>query len=274
MLMAGRKRPQGTLKSEQLRVIIMTLRTGKQGQRIVVVAAALATMLIVNTASAQTADEVIAKNLKAQGGREALLGLKAVERKGKVSVDGTFGQMAGTIEDVSIPWKKARRAIDLEVFAQKDGFNGETAWRDGMAGVQDLEGEESMQIKQAVDLNPFVMAEKRGAKIEKLDDEKVNDVDYYVLQLTPKDRPPVKFYVDKKTDLIGRMTLTQNHPQFGEMNVTIESSDYAPFGGIKLANHTKATLGEVMQIETTYTETKVNGEVDEAIFEKPKDAGN
>ena len=118
-----------------------------------------------------------------------------------------------------------------------------------------------------------IMAEKRGAKIEKVDDEKLDDVDCYVVQVTPKDRPPVKFYVDKKTDLINRMKLNQNHPQFGEMEVTVDSSDYQQFGPVKLATKTKATLGEAIQIETTYTETKVNGEVDESIFEKPSEAG-
>jgi hypothetical protein len=236
--------------------------------------AAVAILLVATTARAQTAEEVIAKNLKAQGGRDALMNLKAVERKGKVSVDGTFGQMAGTIEDVSIPWKKARRSLDLEVFVQKEGYNGTVAWREGMAGLQELEGEEAAQIKQAIDLNPFVMAEKRGAKVEKVDDEKIDDDDCYVIQLTPKDRPPVKFYVDKKSDLISRMKLNQNHPQFGEMEVTVDSSAYEQFGPVKLATKTKATLGEAIQIETTYTETKVNGQVDEAVFDKPKEAGN
>ena len=30
------------------------------------------------------------------------------------------------------------------------------------------------------------------------------------------------------------------------------------------------TLGEALKIDTTYTETKVDGKVDEAIFEMPK----
>src|SRR5690349_9520326 len=87
-----------------------------------------ANAFVVCTAAAQSLDEVIAKNIKAQGGREALLGLKALERKGTVNVDGSFGQMEGTIEEVLIPWKKARRALDLSVFVQKDGWNGKTAW--------------------------------------------------------------------------------------------------------------------------------------------------
>ena len=107
---------------------------------------------------AQTAEEVIEKNIKAQGGRNALTNLKSIQRKGKVAVDGTFGQMEGTVEEVVIPWKKAMRDLDLAVFVQTDGFNGKVAWRDGMMGLQELEGDEAVQIKQAVDVNPFLMA--------------------------------------------------------------------------------------------------------------------
>jgi hypothetical protein len=236
---------------------------------LVLAAAFLASMA--SSAFAQTAEEIIAKNIKAQGGRDALMNLKSLERKGTVSVDGSFGQMEGTVEEVAIPWKKARRALDLAVFVQKDGWNGKTAWRDGMNGVQDLEGEEANQIKQSVDLNPFVMIAQRETKAEKLDDETIDDVAYYVIQLTPKDKPPLKFLIDKKTDQLRRTTVTQKNPQFGEVKVVVEPSDYEQFGPVKLATKSKVQLGELLQIDTTYTETKVNGPVDESVFEKPKD---
>ncbi len=228
--------------------------------------------VMASTAVAQTVEEVIAKNLKAQGGREALLGLKALERKGTVAVDGAFGQLEGTVEEVAIPWKKARRALDLGVFAQKDGYDGKIAWRDGMMGIQDIEGEEANQIKQAVELNPFVKSGERGTKPEKLEDANVGDVACYVVQMTPKEGPVVKLFIDKATDLLKRTSLKQNNPQFGEVEVTIDASDYETFGPIKLATKTKVQLGEVLKIDTTFTETKVNGDVDEAVFEKPKDA--
>jgi len=222
-------------------------------------------------AAAQTADEVIAKNIKAQGGRDALMKLKAVERKGTVAVDGAFGQMEGTVEEIVIPWKKARRALDLTVFMQKDGWNGTVAWREGMSGIQEIEGEDAQQIKQAVDLNPLVMIGERGTKAEKLDDETIDDVACFVIQLSPKDRPVTKFFIDKKTDQIKRISLKQNSAQFGEVEVISEPSAYEKFGPVTLPTKTKVALGDALKIETTFTETKVDGPVDEAIFEKPKD---
>lgn len=243
--------------------------TGRCRSAIAIVAAGLFAAMA-SSAAAQSVEEVIAKNIKAQGGREALLGLKAVERKGTVAVDGSFGQMDGTVEEILIPWKKAVRSLDLAVFQQRDGYNGKMAWRDGMMGIQEVEGEEANQIKQSVDVNPFIMIAERGAKAEKLDDEKIEDVDYTIVQLTPKDRPPVKFFLDKETGLVKRTTLKQKSPQFGEVEVVVDLSGYEKFGAVTLPTKNNVTLGEALKIDTVYTETKVDGKVDEAIFEMPK----
>ena len=214
-------------------------------------------------------EDVIAKNIKAQGGREALLGLKAVERKGNVNVDGSFGQLEGSVAEAVIPWKKARRRLDLAVFVQTDGYNGKAAWRENMEGIKDLDGEEATQIKQSTDLNPLVMLKEREVKAEKLADETVDNVAYFVIQLTPKEKPPVKLYINKETNLLHRTTLKQTTPQFGDVDVVIENTDYEDFGPVKLPTKNKIALGDALTILTTYTETKVNGKVDEAIFEKP-----
>ncbi|MGD9723427.1 MAG: hypothetical protein AB7O59_18800 [Pirellulales bacterium] len=234
--------------------------------------AALIVAVMASTAAAQTVEEVIAKNIKAQGGKEALLGLKALQRKGDVKVDGTFGQMEGTIQEALIPWKKARRSLDLAVFVQDDGYDGKVAWRDGMMGLQELEGEEAVQIKLAIELNPFVRMAENELKAEKLADETVDGVDYYVVQLTPKERPPIKVFVNKKDDQINRTMVTQNHPQFGMIDILSEASAYEKFGPVTLATKNKVTLGELFQFETTYTETKTDGEIDESIFDMPKAA--
>ena len=115
----------------------------------------------------------------------------------------------------------------------------------------------------------MMMIGKEGTEAKKLDDEKIDDTDYYVLEVTAAERPPIKLYIDKSTDLFRRMSLTQNNPQFGEIEIITQVSDYEDFDSVKLPTKQKIELGEVLQIETTFTETKVNGEVDETIFDMP-----
>ena len=236
---------------------------------VALVAAALV-LVAASTASAQTAEDVIEKSLKAQGGRAALEGLKSLSRKGDVAVDGAFGQMEGTVEEVVIPGKKAMRSMDLAVFVQKDGWNGEVAWREGMMGIQDLEGEEANQIKQQAELSPFLKMPE-GSKITKVDDETVDDVAYFVLEMTPKEGPAMKFFVDKESGEIARTTLKQNNPMFGEIEIVVVTSDYKEFGSVKLPTKNNTMIGDVLDITTTYTETEVNGDVDQKIFDKPEE---
>ncbi len=230
---------------------------------------AAAMMFVAAAAGAQTVEEIVEKSIKAQGGLDALTTLKSVQRSGDVAVDGAFGQMEGSIEEVVIPGKKALRALDLAVFVQKDCWNGEKAWRDGMSGVQDVDGNDALQVKQLVMLNPLMMIGKDGTEAKCLDDETLNDVEYHVIEVTIADAPPLKLYVDKASGEFRRMSLSQSNPQFGEIEVVTEASDYKDFGPVKLPTKQKISLGEVLQIETTYTETKVDGDVDESIFEKP-----
>src|SRR4029077_15891291 len=99
---------------------------------------------------------------------------------------------------------------------------------------------------------------ERELKAEKLADETVDTVAYFVIQLTPKEKPPVKLYINKESNLLNRTTLKQTPPQFGEVDVVIENTDYQDFGPVKLPTKNKIVLGEAMTILTTYTETKVN----------------
>src|SRR5262249_15902844 len=162
----------------------------------------------------------------------ALLGLKVIERKGDVAVDGAFGQMEGSVEEIVVPGKKALRALDLAVFVQKDCWTGDSAWRDGMNGIQDIQGDQPIQINQPATVSPVLMIGQDGAAAKKLDDEKVEDVDYYVLEVSAKDRPAVKMYIDKADDLLKRVTLTQNNPQFGEVEIVTGMADYAAYGPV------------------------------------------
>lgn len=224
-------------------------------------------------AAADSADEVIDANIKAIGGLENIKKITSIQRKGEVAVDGQFGQMSGTQEEIVIPGKKAFRNMDLGVFIQKMGWNGEVAWQDGMQGLGKIEGPEADQIKSAIAINPLValkVSKPEGAKVEKLEDEKVGENDYHVLQLTnPGSETPMKLYINKSTSLLDQATIQQNNPQFGEVTITLSSADFQEYNGVKLPNKSGVKIGDILSLDTTFTETKVNEKVDESIFEMP-----
>lgn len=224
-------------------------------------------------AAAETAEEVIEMSIKAQGGRDALLAVKSVKRTGEVFVDGQFGQMEGTAEEIAIPWKKAYQSMDLGVFQQESGFNGEVAWQSGMGGIQEIEGEQAAQIKRGIALNPFMGLLDAGAKAELLDNETIEDVEYFVVEMTPAEEggTPVRIYVNKESGLIERTSLTTENPMFGEVEIVVETVDYAEFGKVKLPTFQHLAVGEVLEMDTEFTETLVDEEIDETIFDMPED---
>lgn len=243
------------------------------GAGVVRIIAACALMAFAGAAAAQTAEEIMDANIKAIGGMDAIGKIKSVSRKAELAVDGAFGQMAGTQESVVIPGKKAYQSMDLGVFMQKMAYNGEVAWQDGMQGLMKMEGPEADQIRTAVVLNPFAgirSGQDKESKVEKLEDETVGEVEFHVLQMSaPGSETPVKLYVNKETKMLDRTTVQQNNPQFGEVTIAIENSDYADYAGVKMPNKTKIQIGDMLSIEQTYNETKINEQVDESIFEMP-----
>lgn len=236
--------------------------------------AALVVMAMAGSASAQSADEVVDAHIKALGGLDAINAIKSLDRSGEANLSGMMGEMSGTTRLVLIPGKKAYTEMETDMFSQKGGYDGETAWsEDMMQGLRKLEGEEADQIMAQLVLDALVgyKSDPSGSTIEKSTDEKVGEADHHVLVLTPAGSDtPLTIYVDKATNLISQTKVTQNSPQMGEMQITISTSDYAEHNGVKLAGKTSIDIADgMMTIEYVYTHTVVNGEIDQTLFSMP-----
>ena len=242
---------------------------GKMGIGTIRLAAVLAATAWAGSAAAQTAEEIVAGHIKALGGKDAIAKVKSISRKADMSMGGAFGDMAGTVESHVILGKKAYTTVDLGGFMQTSGFDGSIAWENGMQGLRELTGDEAMQIRGATAITPLVGYKASGSTIKKLDDEKIGEADHYVIELSPSEGPKLKIYLDQSTKLLTKFEVTMNNPQFGEMTIVQEVAEYAVFEGLKLPVKETATIGDMFNIETIYTETTINGEVDEKIFEKP-----
>ena len=247
---------------------------GLRSSGLLIALAAVALMGATGNAAAQSADEIIDAHIKAIGGMDAIAKIKTISRTGEVKVGGMMGDMAGTAKQIVIIGKKAYSEMDAGMLTQKSGYNGEVAWsEDGMQGLRKLEGEEINQIRAqtAIDILVAAKMDPEGVgKIEKLDDEDVDEAAHYVLQLTPGDGNPLKIYVNKETHLITRSTLTADNPAMGPMEITLTASDYQEFNGVKLPTKTGTSINDDMiTIVLTYTETVINGDVDDSVFEMP-----
>lgn len=99
---------------------------------------------------------------------------------------------------------------------------------------------------------------------------KADTVDCCVLELSPKGAgSPIKMCIDKKTGLVFQIHLKRNDPQFGDMSVKVENSDYQEVNGVKLVKNMKLALGEILTMEMIFNDTKINGEIPDKAFAKP-----
>ena len=232
--------------------------------------AAIALFGLATGAQAQTVDEIVAASIKAIGGSDAIAKITSIARKATVEAGGDFGDFGGTMEQMIIPGKKSYQSMDLGVIVQVSGWNGTVAWSDdGLAGLRELPEDEALTIISTASIHPLIDYKANGATLAKLEDESVDDEAHFVLELTPKAGPKVQLYISKATSLLTFVITTLNNPDLGEMEVQIENMEYGEFEGVKLPIKTLMSLGDLFEMEMTFTETIINGEVDDSIFDKP-----
>ncbi len=251
---------------------------------------------------AQTADEIIAKNIEAVGGMKKIEKITSISRRGDLNLNGQFGEMTGTTEFMAVIGKKTYQAIDLGAYYRKSGWpGGDKGWQDDtMAGLKDISGDEIGILTNQSQVSPLVGYKKSGATATKLEDTKVEKismapppipaspsasgapaapappppapetVDCYTLEMTPPGGKPFKIYIDKKTNLLFQMRFIQTDEQFGEVEATVEYTEYEEKDGVKLVKNMKLRTGEVFTLEMIYNETTLNEAIDEKVFEKPE----
>lgn len=153
--------------------------------------------------SAQTVDEIIAKNTEALGGATKLATLNTAKMSGTMSANGQEFPITMTKSHM-----KGSR-IDFEVMGTSNYqlVNTEKAIAFmpvmGMAEPKDMEAENYKQVSHTLDLqgNLFNYKEK-GNTVEALAGEKVDGAEAHVLKLTTKAGAVINYYIDKKTNRI------------------------------------------------------------------------
>src|SRR5262245_59004009 len=109
----------------------------------------------VQTASAQTADEIVERHLAATGGRAALAKLTARSNVGTITLSTPVGDLSGAIEVVSQKPNKERTLITLDLTTVGAGqmtfdqrFDGKTGFvMDPLQGNREMTGDQLEALK-------------------------------------------------------------------------------------------------------------------------------
>lgn len=212
--------------------------------------------------SAQTADEIVAKNVEAMGGAAKLATLNSAKMTGNMSVQGTDVGM--TITRLN---NKGYR-LDLEIMGTSNYqlVNAEKGSVfmpiQGMSDPKEMDAEQYKSVSSQLDLQGALFNYKaKGNTVEALGTEKVDGADAYKLKLTTKAGKVVTYFIDTKTNrLIKSVSKVSANGEEMEMETTY--GDYKQDANGFWFPFTITN----MQGTVTFDKIESNVAVDESIF--------
>ena len=213
--------------------------------------------------AAQTADEIIAKNVEAMGGVSKIASLKTVKKSGSLSMQGmdipmvfTVSQMKGFRVDVEVMGtsnyqivtpEKAFMFFPIQQMTEPKEMDAETV--KGMQSALDIQG-------------ALVNYKEKGSSVEFAGNEKVDGADTYKLKVTSKSGKTAFYFIDVKSNRLTKTTAKAAGPDGVEMNVETTYSNYKQNAdGYWFAYGTTTPQGPVV-----FDKIESNVAVDENIF--------
>lgn len=233
-----------------------------------------ATVLFFATAHAQTADDIVAKHIKATGGIEKLKSVKTMKITGSSSIPA-MGMQATFTRRTMRP-DLLRMDINVQGQDMVQAYDGEKAWQivpfSGSTAPQAMPESEAKYFRMQADMDgPLVDYKKKGHSIELVGKEMVDEKEAYNLKVTMKGGDVVHLYIDSESYLQVKSKSVTPGPGGNPIEVEATFGDYKTIEGMAMA-HT-ITQQNPMQgtVEIKMTGVEVNPEIDKSIFAMPKE---
>ena len=236
--------------------------------RLPAVLLAIAALTSSAPAFAQTADEIVAKNMQAKGGAEKWKSIASVKMSGTVSGQG--GQAALTAytkrpnlsrQDILTPKGKLVRA-----------FDGVTPWvlPPGADIGREVSGPEAEAVRSNSDFDgPLVDYAAKGHKLELIGKEKAAGVDVYHLKMTRKDGRIEHYYFDADSGLEVKRSIELDTGGGLTQNLETEMSNFKSVDGIMVPHTLKQSISGKPVAQVNFDKIEINAPMDDALFKMP-----
>jgi outer membrane lipoprotein-sorting protein len=223
-------------------------------------------------ASAQTADDIIAKNHEAQGGLAKLRAVQSVRMTGRMTI--------GLVLDAPVVLEMKRpRMMRIDIVAPgmtiSQAFDGTTGWMinpmSGRSEPEVLPREMLKLVEEQADMDgPLMDYRAKGNTVEFLGSEMAEGADCYKLKLTLKNGDVRTFYFDKVSFLAVKLesrTMMGGSEQLGDTII----GNYKEVGGLIMAHSIDTgQAGQLERQKTTFDKIEVNVPIDDTRFRMPQ----
>jgi outer membrane lipoprotein-sorting protein len=222
-------------------------------------------------ASAQTLDEVLAKNYKAKGGLDTLKAVKTTRVTGTITIGP--GIEAPFVLEQKRP-NMMRMEITVQGMAIVQAYDGKVGWQlNPLGGRKDPEPMSEDSLKQAeeqADMDgPLIDYKAKGHTVELLGKEKVEGSDVYKVRVTLKNGDVRDFFIDADSFLEIR---TEGKTKVRGSEVEGESSigDYKEVSGMMLPFAMEmGQKGSPQRQKLAISKAEINVPIDDARFKMP-----
>ena len=242
---------------------------------LVLALAAVAGLALTGSIAAENApqspniDEIIARNITARGGRDAILAVKNIRQEARMISMTMPGNEVTTVMFLKRPnWSRQ----DIEVNGQKiiSGFDGKQPWiinpLTGSKSPIILSGPQADAIREQATFDPLLYDYRyRWTLVDFVARETLGERPVYHLRITSPSRQVSHLYLDAETGLEAKLMQEVDR---AKMEVTWE--DYRDVGGVKFAFLQRRIVNGVVQDEMRFQKIETNVVMSDEIFRVPK----
>jgi len=218
---------------------------------------------------AQSSEEIVAKMIKAQGGKAAL---EKIEDK---TLTGTIEIVSMGISGSMTMYRKEpnKTRIDMEFMGMvvTQAFDGENAWGvdPNTGSIQDMPEDQAMELKRmAMGNEALLHPEKHGITFTYKDKETIEGKDYILLEQAYDDGHKEIMYLDAKTYLLYKTKGMSANMAGIQVDTESIFSDYKKVDGL-MVWHTMNIVQEGEEsMVMTFTEVAFNTGLEDSFFKK------
>jgi len=229
------------------------------------------------SANAQTADDLIAKNLAARGGADKLAAIHVIVTKGELRFPGDF----------KLAYKETRERLDaantavrvdaaLQGLTVVQAYDGKDGWRinpfEGRKDAEHMGADETRELADQGSIDGALLAAHvKGSQVDYLGQEDVDGTEAYKLRVTQTDGTVFTYYLDPdaylEIKIIERRTI-----RGAEKETETDLGDYEQVAGVyfpfSLASGPKDSADSDKQV-ITIASADANTQVAPSFFAMP-----
>jgi hypothetical protein len=222
-------------------------------------------------AFAQTADEIVNKNIDAMGGKDKIAAVKTLKMTATVDVGPN---MKAPISMFVVNNKSYRMEFEFQGMKMIRAYDGKEGWMvNPFGGKKDAEHMNPEDIRDAQDQSDIAgdlfNYKEKGSTVEYLGKEDMEGTDTYKLKLTKKTGDVKYYYIDASSYLVLKET-TKRKFQDKEVEGENLMSNYKKVDGVMFPFTVESRAkdeaqGQAMNMETV----EINPKIDDTMFKMP-----